>query len=435
MYRQSRGDEMATPTYNQLIQRLGYKTLSDRVEKLYHSWLKTECLWRMSKDDLLWIFKTLELDEVTQNELSKAYDMIKQDENMSMIFSFLQYIIIIAAHPSDWLIKEAPHIQHQEVSESVFQLMTILSLIPVAKEDHHQRHIAEEHMMFNLNHLKGYIRNYYQKNHQVGIENFGWTTYLASLGLIHLSSLHFMHHIYTDRFIFFRNNTTQEVIALAEKDVSVRVDGQFNGINGYDAQALITTFDEDDLTYRGYKVNPMGSITDEMIVLDKSVYTMILKPGDFVIDFHIPTRSDYTIDGFRHSLNLAKDFFNTHYADYTYPAFWCVSWLYSPQITMIIDKPQSNITQIAKQGYRLPATPDVKSLYSFVFNTSEPDLENINPKTSLERNIIDYIHSGSTINAGCFIYFFNDLNQFGNSPYLNHSDVEKHHLKIQKKRG
>jgi hypothetical protein len=435
MYRQSRGDLMAAPSYQKLIEDLGYKTLPERAENLYTSWIQTDMLWHMSKDDLVWICKVLELNEIIQNTLIKAYKTIQQNEKLLSILSFLQYLIIIGAHPSDWLIKEAPHITHEDISESVFQLLTILSLIPVAKEDHIRRHISEEHMMFNLNHLKGYINPYYLKHQAVGIDNFGWTTYLASLGLIHLSSLHFMHHVYTDRFLFFRNHKTKEVIALAEKGISVREDGQFNGVNEYYNQKFITTFDEDDVSYKGYRMNPMGSISSRLVELQKNEYELILKSGDYVIDFHIPTKSDYTIDGFRQSLNQAKDFFKSHYPEYTYPAFWCVSWLYSPQITALIDKPSSNIIHIAKQGYRLPATPDAKSLYSFVFGTSEPDLSKIEAKTSLERSVIHHITSGYTINAGCFIYFFDDLNCFGETPYLKQLDIDIHQQLINKKRG
>ncbi len=426
---------MATPVYKTLIEDLGYENLPERTEHVYHDWVKSARIWYMSKDDLLWIIKILELDEHTQDVLLFTYETIVIEERLSLLLSFLQYVIIIGAHPSDWLIKEAPQIRHHNIKPSVFQLMTILSLIPVAKEDHERRNIPEEHMMFNLNHLKGYIKNYHQKNNEVGIENFGWTTYLASLGLIHLSSLHFMHHVYTDRFIFLKNHTTHEVIALAQKDISVRKDGQFNGVNGYIDQQFVTTYDEDASSYSGYRVNPMGSITSEYQEFDKNQYDIVLKPGDYVIDFHIPTGSDYTIEGFKYSLQLAKDFFQSHYADYSYAAFWCVSWLYSPQINMLIRKPNSHIVQIAQQGYRLPATPDARSIYSFVFGTSEPDFTRIVPKTTLQNQIIQHVTSGYTINAGCFIYFMDDLNHFGNLHYVNHVDIETHDVRIQKKRG
>jgi len=431
MYRQLRGKKMLAPTYQSLLSDLGYQTLPERVEKLYQSWLKTDRTWQMTDEEFIWIISTLQLDADTHQVLFEARSIILNDEKLVAVFSFLQYVFLIGAHPSNWLIQKAPQIIHPQVKVSVFQLMAVLSLTPIAKTDYESRNIDEEHMMFNLNHLKGYIRNYQEKNNDVGIENFGWATYLASLGLIHISSLHFMHHIYSDRFIFFRNYLSGEVVALAENNMSVRCDGQFDGINSFTKKSFTTSYIEDPLFYQGYRVNPMGSVSNELMNLSRSDYKLILKPGDYVIDFHIPTKSDYSIQGFKQSISLAKDFFQSHYPEYPYSAFWCVSWLYSPQITELIGNPKSHIIEIAKEGYRLPATPDAKSIYSFVFGNEKPQFETIVPKTSLEKSIINYVNEGFSINAGSWLYFLDDLDKFGQQVYIQREDELNHRQMIK----
>lgn len=417
---------MAAPSYSFMCQSLGYENLSNRVASLYDAWLKTDGIWQMEKDELIEIMRILDLDDIIKTVLMDAWDIFHADPLLSHLLSWMQYVLLIGAHPSDWLIPKAPIIHHDQVSSSVFQLMTILSLIPPARRDHQRRGIDEKHALFNLNHLKGYIKNYMIKHHEVGIENFGWTTYLASLGLIHLSALHFMHHVYHDRFYVFRHIKTDQQIVLASDHIRIRRDGQFDGVNSVNDEWFESCYHEDDHAYHGYRVNPMGSFTNEYLSLPKLEYKMVLKPGDAVIDFHIPTKGDYSIEGLKETFFMAKSFFQTHYPEYGYRFFWCTSWLYSPQITAILGE-HSRIVDVANQGYRLPATPGAQSLYAFVFGTDHPHFETFEPKTSLQRRVIDYVSSGHTINAGCWIYAIDDLHRFGHRPYLSNGDFSLHH--------
>ncbi len=408
---------MAILNYQEMMKALGYIKPTQKHQLIYNEWEKEPIIWYFPKEDLDFIIHVLSLDEEEIEAVTQAYHVILDDASLYEMMSFIQAITIVKAHPSDWLANQAPKITHPILSTSVIQLMAILSLIPLAKKDYKERSIRDEHMMFNLNHLKGYIKNYRTKHQQVGIELYGWTTYLASLGLIHLGYLHFMHHQYNDPFIFYRHKLTSSVIAIAKEGLSVRNDGQFDGVNKVYDLRNITTLNIENNEIKAYPVHPKGFIQVDLMSIRLEDYECILKPGDVVIDFHIPTRSDYTIYGIKHSFEEAISFFQNHYKDFDYQAFWCTSWLYSPQIESLIAKDDSNILQVARQGYRLPATPGAESLYTFVFQTEHPDFKTIQPKTSLQSSVIDYIRSGYTINAGCYLYFIDDIDRFGQMPY------------------
>jgi len=409
---------MSASHYEQFIQALGYDKLSHRVEELFYAWQKTKMNYVMSNDDTCWIKTHLLLDEKLSHAFDEALLIIQSDVDLQKQLSFLQYVYMIGGHPSEWLITQAPHIKHDLMHTLTFQLMTVLSLIPLARQSFDYRKIEESHMLFNVRHLKGYIKLKDEEKGIYGIDNYGWTLYLASFGLIHLSTLHFMHHIYQDPFFFYRHQQTHEVIAVAKSGIHVRKDGQFNGVNGIDDSWFKTTFSESIQFVKGYLAHPTGVITNQLIELDLSVYTCILKPGDMVIDFHIPSKSDYQIEAFNSSLCQAIDFFKTHFSEYDYKAFWCVSWLYSPQLSQLIENPESRLLSVANQGYRLPATPGIESINTFVFGSDHPDYQTFSHKTSLQKAVMAYVKENRSINAGCWIYFIDDLNVFGQTPYI-----------------
>jgi hypothetical protein len=413
---------MAASHYEEFIQSLGYDKLSKRVEELFYAWDVTEKQYVMTKDDLDWIKKNLEFDGKLNDAFDQAMDIISHDHDLQEKLSFLQYVYMIGGHPSEWLITKAPEIHHDLMHTFTFQLIVVLSLIPLARNSFEERNIDEEHMLFNVRHLKGYIKLKDESKGIYGINLYGWALYLSSFGLIHLSTLHFMHHVYQDPFVFYREKTTRKVIAFAKANLNVRKDGQFNGVNGIDDLWFKTTFIETDHSVSGYVVNPMGLITNQMIDIDLSQYTCILKPGDMVIDFHIPSKSDYQVEAFKSSLLQAIDFFKQYFKEYDYKAFWCVSWLYSPQLPKLIKNPESRLLSISNQGYILPATPGIESLNTFVFGSDRPDYKTVTPKTSLQKSVIEYVNEKRSINAGCWIYMIDDVEQFGQTPYIEQND-------------
>ncbi|TVP85094.1 MAG: hypothetical protein EA375_05295 [Acholeplasmataceae bacterium] len=375
------------------------------------------------------VMDRLELDARHRRVLLDARDAILRQPTIHALIKFLRHVIIGVAHPSHWLVKGAPLLKQGDVESSAFALMALLALVPASLETHRAKGIDPVHADFNLGHLKGYIKQHHDKHGTVGVENFGWCTYLASLGLIKLGCLQFMHHVFTDRFRLYRHRQNQALCAIAEAGVTVRTDGQFDGINGVSQPAFTTTLTCDERRCKGHRVNPCGSIEKETTTLDLKHWQLVIRKDDPVIDFHIPSKSAYGVDDIKQAFNLAKTFFNTHYPEYDYQAFWCVSWLYSPQLPWFIRKPTSNILNIARQGYVLPATPGQESLFTFVFQHASPDLDKHEPRSSLERDVIAFVKQGGRINAGLYLYGLQDIDRFGTRPYVTPGD-EKAFMKL-----
>ena len=412
--------------YEDFVSYLGYDQLDDRVYLLYQTFLKqydkkTAFISQSELDDVLC---RLDLDMIYQKEIKDSYNTIAHHADLNKAIAFLKYILVVGAHPSHWYVKKAPEPKASCISVSAFQCMTLLALIPHSIKSYQEKKIDESHILFNLGHLKGYIQSFYKKHQRLGIDNFGWCTYLASLGLIALKSLNFMHHIFSDPYRIYQNTDDQHIIILVEPNINVRKDGQLDGVNGVYNQDFLTTLEETDNEIKGYRVHPFGYIENKQVSLKKSQWKLIVKKGDPVIDFHIPTKKGYSISDIKDSFLEAKTFFQTHYKEYDYRAFWCVSWLYSPQLDHLIKKPESHIIDVARQGYICPATPGEKSLFTFVFQTETPDFQTITPKTSLEKNVIDYVNQNGKINTGMYIYLLEDVSVFGSRPYITKNDTD-----------
>ena len=254
------------------------------------------------------VMDRLALDTHHRRVLRDARDVILKHSRIHELIKFSRHLIIGAAHPSHWLVKGAPLLKQGDVASSSFALMTLLALVPDSLETHRSKGIDFVHVDFNLGHLKGYIKQHHDKHGTVGVENFGWCTYLASLGLIKLGCLQFMHHVFTDRFRFFRHRRDQRLCALVEAGVNVRIDGQFDGVNSISRPAFTTTLACDEHGCSGHRVNPCGSIEKETTTLAFKNWKLVIRKGDPVIDFHIPSKSAYGIDDIRQSFKLAKTF-------------------------------------------------------------------------------------------------------------------------------
>ena len=397
---------------------LGYASFPKNMTEIFDAYINNNNHTFMDEEELQEVIGLLKNDDIHFDGLIFILREIALDQKLSFALQWIRFAMVLGAHPSAWLIKHGPRLNHPTISDQSIELLLILSLIKPSIQDHRKRHIDDQHAQFNLGHLKNYIKNYVNKHHSFGIEPFGWTSYLASLGLIHIGSLNFMHHIFSDPYLCLMHRETSEIMVVVNQVQAINRFGQFTGVNQVGDVLFKTVFESDEDHLIANPVNSKGIISREPIRLDLKTWKISIRPGDPVIDFHIPTGVPYDLSAIRETFQMGRDFFQKHYPEYDYQAFWCVSWLYSPQLPHIMTKTDSHILSIQQQGYICPATPGETSLFEFVFKTAKPDFESIQPKTSLERNVISFVEKGGKVNAGLYLYWLKDIDKFGQRPYL-----------------
>ncbi|GEM_PF-2405266 len=406
----------------QIMSEWHLDTSKPRVQEILSSYSVEDGVLDVMADlDLIVSICDLHPDVI--RELRRYWVDHQPSTSVAAMILLVRGLVVEHAHPSEWLVNQEPYRDGETERHAA-----VLSLLAIAAHQvrrFRKMNLDEQHITFNLGHLKNYINNHYDSHGTIGSGNYTWCLYLASIGLIHLHTLHFMHHVFTDRCVLFRHRRSHRLIMLALDGIEVRQDGQFEGVNDSHDYWFTTTYQETETCYQGYRVNPYGAITDRVMELNRSEYDVVLKPGDATIDYHIPTGPGYNLDDVKQSFREAVSFFSKLYPQYDYRAFWCVSWLSSPQIPLFVSKQQGNIFQINQQSYTFPAMHGQESILEFVFHDKHADIRTLQPTTTLEHDIVTYLLDGHTINCGIFLFPLEDLEAFGTSPYRSETDWQE----------
>ena len=228
---------------------------------------------------------------------------------------------------------------------------------------------------------------------------------------------------------FFRNNKTGKLLALTAGDIEFRADGQVSGTGEIyaDENGFRGFFREENGTAIGIVLDPAGFARNETATLCLNEWTEVLKEGMPVFELHIPAEGGLDMDACRASLTAMVEFAKTHenaIAELTgtkgpFVAFTLASWLLDAQLDGIMP-PTSRLVQHLRQYYLLP---DLAKGYNYtyrIFDGRQIDINNISPeeiKTSLQRNMVDFMRRGGRTRHNVGIVMFDDVFKFGTEMY------------------
>jgi hypothetical protein len=130
-------------------------------------------------------------------------------------------------------------------------------------------------------------------------------------------------------------------------------------------------------------------------------YKNAVKVGDPVIYCHIPSSGPLNIEEVRDSFRKARVWFARELGDGATPIF-CDSWLlYPPMYKRLTEK--SNIRKFAElfDVFETRESPENRNFWRVFYRDYSPEvLDEIEPKTSLERAVIELIRDGNTVGVG-----------------------------------
>jgi len=227
----------------------------------------------------------------------------------------------------------------------------------------------------------------YVENGIIDFDDFPWAVNFFCCAIFLLDRFYFIPYLWPDTPLAWRSAETGEVIALWRAGDKVRHDGQLDGVNGIsDPHAFTTVYAEDENTIMGNLVRPDGIILDKTITLDKKIWKKALQEGDYLLALHIPGGEGYTPERVRRSCQMALDFFDKYYPEYSYAGFWSESWLYDPGLSALLDEDR-NIIRVQRQFYCYPTMEGGEMVKSEVLHDAEVDYREVKPRTSLEKKL------------------------------------------------
>jgi hypothetical protein len=118
------------------------------------------------------------------------------------------------------------------------------------------------------------------------------------------------------------------------------------------------------------------------------------RAGDRVLGVHIPEAGPLDAEACDASFALAGRFFAAHFPEYASSVATCTSWLLDDQLLEYLPE-DANIVRFQRRFELVPGTRDADdSAFHFVFGRGSADLAQIQPRTTLERAIVQHVVNG-----------------------------------------
>ena len=230
----------------------------------------------------------------------------------------------------------------------------------------------------------------------------GWLRTVTSGDMYRLGRLEFVATTLEYPQRVYRHARTGTIIALAEAGEPFSDEGVLVGPHTW-----VSTLVETNDAIIGTPLSPHGIALRQVVRLRRDEWQLVLKPGDFILDLHVPGDEPLTIAALRDAHVLAATFFDHYYADRPFVAYICDSWLFSPLLEEMLG-PNSNIVRWQYEGYLLPDDSEGEDLV---------ELAEAPRDTRLRRGLSARLAQGKLLYCGRYLFLRQDLDRFGSQPY------------------
>ncbi len=252
--------------------------------------------------------------------------------------------------------------------------------------------------------------------------NPDWLRTVASGALYRLGRLEFVPTTMAFPLRVYRHGRTAAVIALAEAGEPFSDEGV-----GIGPHTWVSTLVETEEAIVGTAISPRGRALRQAVRLPRETWHLVLKPGDPILDLHVPGEEPLTIAALHAAHTQAATFFERYYPDYPFVAYLCDSWLFSPLLEEMLG-PDSNIVRWQQEGYLLPDDSEGEGMLEGPFGASQIDIAVAPRDTRLRRALIAHLEHGKRLCCGRYLFLRQDLQRFGTQPYRAASTqaIEQH---------
>lgn len=263
---------------------------------------------------------------------------------------------------------------------------------------------------------------HFAETNDVVIDNYSWDMNFYGCGIFLMDRFYFIPFRWGEPPIY-RRKSDGRVLALWPEGQMVRRDGQLNGVNGiHDKDAFTTTWLEDEQTITAYPVNPVGVIRQNTQTISKDEWIAALMQDDMCLAAHIPGGAGYTPERWKHSMIMARSFFDKWFPEIRTKGFWSESWLYDPSLYRLLP-PEGHIMSVQQQFYNFPTMEGENMAKLEVFGAEDADLDKAVIETSLQRKMLDSLKKGEHYHCTGMFVLYEELSRFGQRPYQSEQDI------------
>lgn len=292
--------------------------------------------------------------------------------------------------------------------------LIVLSGVPCVLRTNGVRGIDREITLETLSDLQTWTQDHMDWESSYRFNSVNWMQHHIYGKLFKLGRLEYLPGTYGHPFRWYRHAASGQVVALAEDGHLFRDDGQFASADRGTAREGLwkSRLVETRESIIGSAVSPWGRVLKPEVTLETSQWHEILRLHDPVMTVHIPSKGRMTPEECGASFEQAVSFFARHFPDWIYRAFTCQSWLLDPQFEDL-DPVPANIAAFGREWYLHPVEGGDDRQHwqrSFdLFGLSQPRWDSAEPKTSLQRALVEFVKHGGRPRGGGSVLFPEDL--------------------------
>ncbi len=363
----------------------------------------------------------IQLPEEATAELARMASLTLQDRTLLDIFrEFYEKNAVRWEWNTEWdEFPIDPRVTEKLGDEdTMFYLLAHLSALPHTEQEYLRRGIDLAIFNDTMQDICTWVVHCREVYGRWFFNQLPWITHHLSCKLFRLGRMQYMLNTFEGGVTALRNQATGEIAVLADPQVPLRSDGYAYGagdlpVTGEPWQPV---FEENEDSWRGHLVAPMGYALHEVSFYSRSAWELALKKGDPVLDMHIPRKDRFTMSDCQDSLRQAFAFFPRYFPEHPFKACYCHTWFFCPQLQKIAS-PERNIVRFQREFYLYPFAGKLAFLLFYVFGEGVKDRASAPSKTSLQRGVLDWIdHGGEIFDLPGIL--FHSPEEWGTQPYM-----------------
>lgn len=281
-----------------------------------------------------------------------------------------------------------------------FFLLLALELAPRMRAWHRRFGYPPGITTQTLRQIQDFEINYQRGAGGQGIygHQFVWMSCYLTQPYVRLGRFEYEMHPFSGTIAVWKRGCDGVVLALAGEGTRVASDGLGLPATAPCTEGWIARYTEGPDRVTGYPIDPRGRILERTLTLDRSQWTCCFKPGDWVVDLHIPAGGAMTPEAMADSLRQVMEFFPVHHPDRPVRAIVLTTWFMDPRLADLLPS-EANPLVLQRAGYLYPVPAWQGGLW-FVFLQDTFNPATLPRTTSLQRAIAGFLERGGTWNGG-----------------------------------
>jgi hypothetical protein len=409
-----------------ILKQAGYEGTELTFENIYKGFLRKPHLLErplLEYARLDQLRNLINIPHEAGSDVEHFLQPLEADTEKKTVIRFILYAMLddspLVSHRWD----DVPYpVFFERAQHGLFRMVVIFAALDRGRYLREQRKFPVEKVKPLLAEARSNIMKRREKTGEWGGSDLNWVVCRVSHYMTRQGNLYIIPCVLSDiYFTMYKNDWTRQTTALCDPDMAVREGGQPTLIPK--EGTFLTKFSETDTAVTGTPIDPRGVIMNKSVQLDKKLWHRAMGKGDIAYELYIPQGIPYEPAHFLLSFRHAIEFYGRYFPEMKFSAFFCLSWLFSPQIDKLIQNTESRIIEIFRQGFIIPERSELSVFFRFIFGHSNIDIKTVQANTSLQKNLIAYLREGNQVNWGRFVYLLEDLDRWGSKPYQSQVQV------------